>query len=323
MTVSTPDIEDDDAPPPLWLRVVILLVTAIVGLGLCEGVVRWKSEGATPHVEIFEVREDALRLMPDQRLRLLRPDGTRWTLTTDEQGFRTSGSGWLVVGDSQVLGMGVPDDKAFPALLGAHNGGVPGFSLDDALDLGREHAQTMDGVVVVVNQANDWEEIARPALERYEVCGGRLVMLASPPWRCSWMSSSLTRLQLVYFASLAVLPRVPAPAWEAPHPAVTAELAAAVRVFEQERPDLPVVSVFLPVDYATSAARAKDSPFHGRYEGRPWEEPSLNDALGLDVDLSPALSEPDSFQTGDYHLSVLGHQRVADALRDAIASESR
>jgi len=322
VTVTTPETEEEDAPPPLWLRFVILLFTVVVGLGLCEGVVRWKSEGATPHVEIFELRDGALRLMPSQQLHLLRPDGGRWTLTTDQQGFRSSGAGWLVVGDSQVLGMGVPDDKAFPALLGAHNGGVPGFSLDDALDLGRQHADTVDGVVVVVNQANDWEEITRPALERYEVCGARLVMMASPPWRCAWMSSPLTRLQLVYFASLAVLPRAPAPPWEAPAPAVTAELAAAVRVFKQERPDLPVLSVFLPVDYATSAARAKDSPFHGHYEGRPWDEPSLNEGLGLDVDLRPVLTKPDSFQNGDYHLSVLGHQRVADALRDALASGS-
>jgi hypothetical protein len=311
---------DEEAPPPLWARLLILLVTVVVGIGMCEGIVRWKSGNAVPHVQIFELREGALRLQPNASLKLMRPDHERWTLTTDDQGFRSSdaSTGWLVVGDSQVLGMGVPDEAAFPALLGAHNSGVPGFSLDDALQLADQHADTVEGVVVVVNQANDWEEVGLPALDRYAVCGGRLVLLDSPAWRCGWLGSAPTRLQLVYFASLALLPRPAPTAWIAPQPKDTAELRAAVRVFREAHPDLPVLSVFLPVDYTTSAQRGTDSPFAGHFKGRPWEEPSLNEELAMDVDLRPFLLEPGNFQTGDYHLSELGHERVAEALRDAL-----
>lgn len=318
----TPE-EPEELPPPLPVRVGILALTLALGVGICEGVVRFKSGNAVPHVEIFEVREGLLRLQPNESLRLMRADGGRWTLSTDDEGFRSSGQGWLVVGDSQVMGLGVEDDEAFPALLGALNGGVPGYSLDDALDMADAYADRIEGVVVVVNQANDWEEVGRDAMDRYQVCGGRLVMLDSAPWRCSWLGSPATRLQLLHFASLALLPKVSSGAWTAPSAEHTAELGAAVRVFGQEHPGLPLVSVFLPVDYATSEERSGDSPFADRFEGRPWEEPSLNQGLQLDVDLLPVLTDPANFQTGDYHLSPVGHQAVAEALRSALAGGSR
>ncbi len=317
-----PDVEE--LPPPLWLRVAILAITVVVGVALSEALVRWKSENAVPHVEIFELRDGLLRLQADQTLRLMRPDGGNWTLNTDARGFRqpeaTLDKPWLVVGDSQVLGLGVEDEESFPARIGAINGGVPGYSLDDALAMADAFASRIGGVVVVVNQANDWEEVGRDALDRYQICGGRLVLLDSPPWRCSWLGSPLTRLRLLHFASLALLPKLPPPEWAAPHPAITAELAAAVRVFREEHPSLAVLSVFLPVDYATSEQRSTESPWAGRFEGRPWEEPSLNEGLELDVDLLPALTDPACFQARDYHLSPHGHEVVAKEIRAALDS---
>jgi lysophospholipase L1-like esterase len=110
----------------------------------------------------------------------------------------------------------------------------------------------------------------------------------------------------------------------APVAPTTAALAGEIRAFADAHPDVRTVAAFLPVDAATSAARAAVSLF--RAPGAPWADTSLRGALRADlgavplVDLLPALAAPDSFLDGDYHLSAAGHARVATALAPALAA---
>ena len=123
-------MSEASAPPPLYpwpIRWGLPLAACALALGLAEGLMRLADGNAFPQLDIFQERSGQLRLLATASARVRRPDGAIYALHTGEQGLRLPlGSGLLVVGDSQVLGFGVADDAAFPALLGAVNAGVPG-----------------------------------------------------------------------------------------------------------------------------------------------------------------------------------------------------
>jgi hypothetical protein len=351
-------------PPPVevptWFKAGVMLGSAVLGLVGAELIVRIGSGGALPHLRLFVQDGPVIGLEPDACADVRHAAGHGFTVCADAAGRRSPSAdpgAWLVVGDSQVLGMGVDGDEAFPAVNGWTNGGVPGHGLADALATAERHiaAHPPAGLVVVINQANDWEEALVPAGERYQVAGGLLLRAGSATgWGATFWDSPLSRLQLLsYVALLASAPRVAAdaapPAWMADpagQEATSRALAGAIEGFARSHPELTVVTAFLPVDVAISAERVPSSPF-GRYAGSvspaPWEDRTLRDQLRsiLDpaavdpaavdpaavdpaarpvrfVDLGATLAEtPGAFLDADYHLSAAGHVAVAAELQRA------
>src|SRR6185436_5126779 len=95
----------------------------------------------------------------------------------------------LVVGDSQVFGLGVEQDEAFSARLAAAigrpviNAGVPTYGPAEyramiVEQLARRHPRT---VVLTINLANDLFEEAHPNRERHAVWDGWAVRRETAP----------------------------------------------------------------------------------------------------------------------------------------------
>lgn len=336
----------------LRAKVVSLLVSLTISGALAEGLVRSIDGGAFPRLRLFV--EDArvgIALRAFATTQVSRKGGA-WSMATGDDGVRVTpnlgGDAWIVVGDSQALGFGVEDGQTFAARATAAgvpmlSAGVPGYGVEDSLRrastfLARRPAR---GIVVVVNQANDWEEIGSTVESRYRVVGGWLMNASSATTvRARLLGSNLTRLHLFYhamqpFAGEQPSAKVPVPRWLAqPDSEVrtTQAVAAAIAQFAEAHPGVPLVVCFLPVDCATSAERAMSSPFREpmlRVRAEPWRERTLRDqlraALGSRelVDLTPALTAPANFLANDYHLSPRGHAGVAALLVRHISKGGR
>lgn len=315
------------APRPYpWPARALFVGALALGFGLAvEVAVRVLDGNALPQLAIYEVRDGRLTLAAGAVVRGRRADGRGYTVRTGADGLRLPEAGdTLVVGDSQVLGLGVEDGDTFAAHAGARNAGVPGHGVADAVARARALAPSLRParVVVCLNQANDWAEARAPATERYVVVGG---WLGSPARvdsaAAAFWGSPLSRLHVLAWVALAAEARPAAPP-TAPDPAAdartTTAFAAELAALQADLPAVQVVALFLPADAATSEARAARSVLG--LPGRPWQDRSLRDgvraALGPIplVDPTDALADPDAFLDGDYHLSELGHLRVAEAL---------
>jgi len=323
---------------PVSIRVAFGVGSTLVALLAAEGVVRAADGNALPTLGLFATAEGgAITLRADASARLTRPDGTVYTITIDTNGLRAEPAAgrWLAVGDSQVLGMGVAGADTFSAHAGLRNAGVPGYGVADACARAEALLPILrpDGVLFVVNQANDWDEGLTPAASRLAVRGGWLVTAANADAASAWFwASPLSRMHLLYHGWMRLSSASPLSetatlaglGGAAPVAATTAALAGEIRSFAAAHPGIRTVAAFLPVDAATSSARAAVSLF--RVAGAPWTDTSLRDALRADlgpvplVDLLPALAAPDSFLDGDYHLSAAGHERVATALAPALVA---
>lgn len=314
-------MSDAPTPPPLFpwpIRWGLPLAACALACGLSEGLMRVADGNAFPQVDIFEARGGMLRLEANSSARVRRPDGGIYTLRTGEQGLRLpKGDDILVVGDSQVLGYGVEGAESFPALLGALNAGVPGHGIADALEHAAELIPLLAPatVLVIVNQANDWDEGMKPALDRYVVRNGWLGSAAQANAAgVRFWSSPVSRVHLLAYPALVIFKRTPKPPGVA-DPTLAITFRAAFDVLAHANPRVRFLAAYLPVDAATSSVRAAASPL--ALPGEPWADTTIHDATlaafaGAEmIDLLPALSAPDSFQTGDYHLSVKGHAAVA------------
>lgn len=351
---DAPASTEAPAEVPTGVKLALMALSLVVGGVLSEGLIRVIDDGALPHLALFDQADDGRIVMaPDRSMDVRAPGGQIFEVATDALGLRAasagaaipSDGGWLVVGDSQVLGMGVQAEQAFAARPGFTNAGVPGHGVADAVAQARVMVPVLrpQGVVVVVNQANDWEEGTVLAGDRYSVHGGWLLRaeVAHSPWRAFW-SSPLSRVHLlVYIALLATVgqtadfgasagdapPWLAAPGQQGP---VSAALAAQIDALASELAPLPVIAAFLPVDVAASQARMEGSPFGRLAEAcgaRPWQDDTLRDQLlsslkqAQGVDLGSALRDrPDAFLDRDYHLSPTGHQAVGDLL-DVVVSQ--
>jgi hypothetical protein len=170
-------------------RTTALKICLGLGLGLLasEGVAWLVDDGGFPHLNVYAAdAELGARLQPGARTRLrFRGDTTRIQINDD--GYR--GPDWgpagddelLIVGDSQVLGLGVEYDETHAAGLAAHtgravlNGGVPTYGpMEYRAVVGEVLAQRegVTDVVVVYNFGNDLFELGNPNTERHVVLDG-------------------------------------------------------------------------------------------------------------------------------------------------------
>jgi len=329
-------------------RVLIRLGLVAVGLAagatVLEVALRATGGGVRAQVGLFQVSEGRVGLRPCAEDRVRGPDGRVTVVLTDPEGLRTmhpcerGGAGVLVLGDSQVFGLGVEAKEAFPTRLGAVNGGVPDYGLADSLAAGDTwltHPTHTDvsTVLVVLNQANDWDDGMVPAGERNEVHrgylfrAGRLGVAGRMFWSSPFADSALAyRL----WARLNPVPRDPPGEWLTAPPtqaATSVAFASAVRTFAAKHADLRVVPVWLPADLATSEARAVESVLARGADLaslRPWSDTTLRDqvaaALGDTplVDLTDTLRDPADFLPHDFHLSEQGHAAVGARLGEVL-----
>lgn len=179
---------------PRWAQAALGL---LAGLAIAEGAFWLRDGGAFPHLNSY-VADPALgvRLQPGATQRISFGGNPVTQVRVNASGFR--GADWpapggeeiLVVGDSQVFGLGVEEGETFISGLekelgGARviNAGVPTWGpveyrrvLDELLP-----ARKPKTVVYVVNFVNDPFEAARPNTERHAVWDGWAVRKETAP----------------------------------------------------------------------------------------------------------------------------------------------
>jgi hypothetical protein len=174
-----------------------VLVGLAVGLVITEVVFAARDDFAFPHVNFYQ-HDDKLgvRLQPNASERLVVASNPVSLSTTNSVGFR--GDEWrapsadeiVVVGDSQVFGLGVNDDETFSAQLHKQtgvvviNGGVPTYGPQEYLDTAREIIAKRQSkrVVVTINVANDFFEVGRPNIKRHATWDGWAVRKENAPF---------------------------------------------------------------------------------------------------------------------------------------------
>jgi hypothetical protein len=154
----------------------------LLGLVTAELAFSSRDDGAFPHLNVY-VADEALgvALEPDTSTRLSVSTNPVTDIHIGPEGFRGAALGppaddeVLVVGDSQVFGLGVNDDETFSAVLATLldrpviNGGVPTYGPLEYTEVVRRTFETRHPttVVWVVNMANDFFEHSRPNSERH------------------------------------------------------------------------------------------------------------------------------------------------------------
>lgn len=183
-------------------RLVQVVVGLVLGLVLAEALFWWRDDGAFPHVN-FYVADPQLgtRLQPHASERIAFGGNPTTTIATNANGFRTHATtadgGWpapadndvLVVGDSQVFGLGVEVGDTFSSKLAERskrtvlNGGVPTYGPQEYAAVVDEVLKTrkVKRVVFVINLANDLFELSHPNTERHAVWDGWAVRKETAP----------------------------------------------------------------------------------------------------------------------------------------------
>lgn len=182
------------------MRVLSAVLKVLVGLTLgvviAEFVFRARDDGAFPHLNLYE--EDAalgVKLAPNAQMKLKLGTNPTSVIHTNALGFR--GSNWaapsptdvLVVGDSQVFGLGVEDGETFSAQLAALrkvnvlNAGVPTYGPGEYTALVERLVaeRKPKHVVYVMNVSNDLFELGKPNSGRHHVWDGWAVRSETAP----------------------------------------------------------------------------------------------------------------------------------------------
>jgi hypothetical protein len=174
----------------------------VFGLLIAEGLFWWRDDGAFPHVN-FYVPDPVLgvRLAPGAKERLAFGGNSTTSIATNADGFRTHATtddgAWpaphendvLVVGDSQVFGLGVEVDETFSSRLAVHSGrtvlnaGIPTYGPQEYAAVIDEVLQRrkVKRVIFVVNLANDLFELSHPNRDRHVVWDGWAVRKETAP----------------------------------------------------------------------------------------------------------------------------------------------
>lgn len=167
-----------------------------LGLVLAELAFWWRDDGAFPHVNLYlSDAELGTRLHPGSSQRLAFTGNPATTVRVNDRGFRGEawpphGAGELVmVGDSQVFGLGVEEDQTIAAQLAKQTGrvvlnaGVPTYGPREYLAVARRVLKERPGgeVLLVFNVANDFFELERPNRTRHAVWDGWAVRKENHP----------------------------------------------------------------------------------------------------------------------------------------------
>jgi len=167
-----------------------------LGLAIAELAFSWRDEGAFPHANFYVPdAELGVRLEPGASMNFKLRENPRTTIHVNSRGYR--GGEWaapgdgevIVVGDSQVFGLGVEDDATFSAGLARRsarpviNAGVPTYGPAEYMAVAREllAERKAKTVVVTLNFANDPFELGRPNRERHAVWDGWAVRSETAP----------------------------------------------------------------------------------------------------------------------------------------------
>lgn len=173
-----------------------MVLGLVLGLVIAEAVFHLRDDGAFPHLNLY-VEDPTLgvRLAPNATTRIKLGDNPATTIHTNARGLR--GEAWaapasgevLVVGDSQVFGLGVEDGETFSAQLSTLrkvnvlNAGVPTYGPAEYTALVEQLVaeRRPTHVVYVLNVANDLFELSKPNAARHTVWDGWAVRAETAP----------------------------------------------------------------------------------------------------------------------------------------------
>jgi len=179
----------------LWI-VPQLLIGLSLGAVITEYIFKNRDDGAFPHVNFYVADPDlGVRLAPGASMRFKLRDNPVTTIHVNDRGYRgaawpaPSGDEIIVVGDSQVFGLGVEDDQTAAARLaelrGAPviNAGVPTYGPREYMAVAAEllAERRPRAVILALNFVNDPFEIDRPNRERHAVWDGWAVRSETAP----------------------------------------------------------------------------------------------------------------------------------------------
>jgi hypothetical protein len=186
--------------PPRSRRVAVRLGQAIagvaVGLAIAEGAFYLRDGGAFPHLNCYAPDPVlGVRLVPGATERVAFGGSAVTRVRINSAGLRgaelaaPSPEEILVVGDSQVFGLGVDEDQTATAALGeilkrpVVNAGVPTYGPPEYAALLEQilRARKPGTIVYVVNFYNDFFEATRPNVERHAVWDGWAVRKETAP----------------------------------------------------------------------------------------------------------------------------------------------
>jgi hypothetical protein len=167
-----------------------IVLGLLIGLAVSEAAFWLRDAGAFPHVNFYEADPVlGAKLRPQASMRISFAGNPVSTITTNTRGFR--GDEWpaqatgetIIVGDSQVFGLGVNDDETFSAKLHALNAGVPTYGPIEYTTLVERLVaeRKPKNVVYVLNVANDLFELERPNTLRHAVWDGWAVRKEAAP----------------------------------------------------------------------------------------------------------------------------------------------
>lgn len=168
----------------------------VLGLVAAESLAWIRDGGAFPHINVLvEDAQLGVRMRPGARERIKLGDNPIAPFSLNDRGYR--GEDWgppgedeiIVIGDSQVFGLGVDDDETTPARLSAHAGvpvrnyGVPTYGPHEYLLILEEGLRERSPAfaVIVLNYANDLFELGLPNTTRHRVWDGWAVRIENAP----------------------------------------------------------------------------------------------------------------------------------------------
>lgn len=193
-----------------------VLVGLTLGVVIAEFAFRARDDGAFPHLNLYEADATlGVKLSPNAEMRLKLGNNPTTTIHTNALGFR--GGDWpapaatdvLVVGDSQVFGLGVEDTETFSAQLASLrkvnvlNAGVPTYGPGEYTALVERLVaeRKPKHVVYVMNVSNDLFELGIANTKRHQVWDGWAVRTETAPGATTnfpFRHAVMNRSHLVY-----------------------------------------------------------------------------------------------------------------------------
>ena len=202
IAVAPPDSRPSQGRLRKWLgRFAMSLAGIAVGLVVAELAFRWRDHGAFPHVNVYVADPElGVRLAPGTSENISFGGNPVTSVRINSDGYRgpelppPGSDEVLVVGDSQVFGLGVEEDQTFAHGLATTlgktvvNAGVPTYGPAEyraviAEQLAKRHPKT---VVLTINLVNDLFEASHPNKERHAVWDGWAVRKELAPTSTTW-----------------------------------------------------------------------------------------------------------------------------------------